>query len=65
MDIIYCLAHIFGLIGEIVHKGCQADFTVIKERKNEFYHKGKYSTGNFKPKEKNMPFIKFYFYMQT
>ena len=37
----------FGLIGEIVHKGYQANVLATEETKNGFYHEGQYSWGTF------------------
>ena len=37
MDLKDCLAVTFGLIGEVVYKGCQGNVHAAKENKNGFY----------------------------
>ena len=43
MDLKDCLAVTFGLIGKVVHKGCQANVFAAKENVIGFYQEGQYS----------------------
>ena len=37
------LAVTFGLIGKVIHEGCQDSVLATKENKNGIYHEGQYS----------------------
>ena len=43
MDLKYCLALTFVLIGEVFYKGHQANILITIGNKQGFYHGGKYS----------------------
>ena len=41
-DLKDCLAITFGLIGEVIHKGHQANVFTVKKNEIGFYHEGQY-----------------------
>ena len=43
MDLEDCLTVTFGLIGEIIHKGRQANVLAVEAKNYGFYYEGQYS----------------------
>ena len=57
MGIEDCLAVIFGLVGKIIHKDCQANASAAEKLNNWRHHEGQYLWRTFKTEGKDLPFV--------